>query len=107
MTTKSRAALAAEKAARMNAAPAAPPVETASAPAEVKAKPAASKPPTVRVSLDLTKPLYEDLTAWNREAARRMGRTKVTNADTLRSLVRVLLDRPEVTDEVIRRLDVE
>lgn len=61
----------------------------------------------VGVSLDLVPAVYEDLTAWNRDAARRMGRTKVTNADTLRTLVRVLLDQPEVADEVIRRLDVE
>ena len=96
MTTKGTAA--AEKAARM-AAPLAP-AETATAPP-------ALKPSTVRVSLDLTPALYEDLTAWNRDAARRLGRTKVTNADTLRSLVRVLLDHPELAEEVIRRLYVD
>ncbi len=101
MTTKSRAASAAEKAARMGAAPVTPAAAAAPAPVpELKSKP-------VRVSLDLTPALYEDLTGWGREAARRLGRPRVTNADVLRTLVRALLDRPELADEVIRRLDTD
>lgn len=70
-----------------------------------RVRPADDSTRTVRVSLDLTAPLYEDLTAWIRTVAGpRVGRARVTNADTLRALVRVLLDEAEVADEVIRRL---
>ena len=93
MTSKSRAVD--DKLARM--ARPAPVVPEPAAPVQVKSRP-------VRVSLDLTPALYDDLTAWNREAAHRIGRTKVTNAETLRSLVRVLLDDAGVADEVTRRL---
>jgi len=67
-------------------------------------RPATVKPKVVRVSLDLTPALYEDLTAWNRAAAGRLGRARVTNAETLRVLVRALLDDPVVSEDVIRRL---
>ena len=70
-----------------------------------RARPADESDRTVRMSLDLTAPLYEDLTAWIRTVAGpRVGRARVTNADTLRALVRVLLDDQAVADEVIRRL---
>lgn len=72
-----------------------------------RSRPAVEKPKAVRVSLDLVPALYEDLTVWNRNAALQLGRAGVTNADTLRHLVRVLLDENDrtVADEVIRRLD--
>ncbi len=67
-------------------------------------RPTTVKPKVVRVSLDLVPSLYEDLGEWNRTAAGRLGRARVTNAETLRVLVRLLLDDPGVSEDVIRDL---
>jgi hypothetical protein len=58
----------------------------------------------VRVSLDLKPALYDELGEWNRSAARALGRGRVTNADTLRALVRRLVSDPDLSTEVLEAL---
>lgn len=106
----------ADKAARL-AARRAPAVETVNegpSPAEVAEKPpvAARSANTtstrdVRVSLDLKPALYDALTDWNRGAARMLDRGRVTNAQTLRALVRRLLDDPELTGQIMNDLRLD
>lgn len=55
----------------------------------------------VRLSLDLKPALYEALGDWNRGAARALDRGRVTNAETLRALVRRLLADEELTAAVL------
>jgi hypothetical protein len=55
----------------------------------------------VRVSLDLAPALYRELSEWNAQAADQLGRSRITHADTLRSLVRHLLNDPELATAVI------
>lgn len=59
----------------------------------------------VRVSLDLKPGLYEQLGDWNRQAARQLDRGRVTNAETLRALVRRLMHDAELAAAVVRDLD--
>src|SRR4051812_12212420 len=44
----------------------------------------------IRISLDLAPALFDQLTEWRTRAARQLGRGRVTNADALRVLVRLL-----------------
>jgi hypothetical protein len=55
----------------------------------------------VRISLDLAPQLYRDLTEWNGQTADALGRSRITHADTLRSLVRRLLNDPELAASVV------
>lgn len=58
----------------------------------------------VRLTLDLATPLYDDFGDWNRRAARRLGRGRVTSADTLRVLLRRLLADEALAEEVLAEL---
>src|SRR3954464_6214766 len=63
------------------------------------APPVSTKP--IRISLDLAPALFDQLTEWRTKAARRLGRGRVTNADALRVLVRILLSDEDLTVRVI------
>jgi hypothetical protein len=66
-----------------------------------------SLPPSIkpiRISLDLAPALFDQLTEWRTRAARQLGRGRVTNADALRVLVRLLLSDEELTTRVIESL---
>lgn len=58
----------------------------------------------VRVSLDLAPQLYRDLSDWNGQTADALGRSRITHADTLRVLVRRLLNDPELAASVVNDL---
>jgi len=58
----------------------------------------------IRVSLDLAPALFDQLTEWRTKAARQLGRGRVTNADALRVLVRLLMTDEELTARVIEAL---
>jgi hypothetical protein len=63
-----------------------------------------SLPPSVkpiRISLDLAPALFDQLTEWRTRAARQLGRGRVTNADALRVLVRMLMTDQDLTARVI------
>src|SRR4051794_38504188 len=69
---------------------------------------ASSLPPVsvkpIRISLDLAPALFDQLTEWRTRAARQLGRGRVTNADALRILVRMLMADQELTAQVIADL---
>src|SRR4051794_10759791 len=69
---------------------------------------ASSLPPVsvkpIRISLDLAPALFDQLTEWRTRAARQLGRGRVTNADALRVLVRLLLSDEELTARVVASL---
>lgn len=65
---------------------------------------AAETPKPVRVSLDLAPALYDDFGDWCKRSARELGRGRVKNVDVLRSLVRELLDDPDLQGRVRDRL---
>jgi hypothetical protein len=67
--------------------------------------PVSTKP--IRISLDLAPALFDQLTEWRTRAARQLGRGRVTNADALRVLVRILLTDDELTARVIEVLKRE
>lgn len=71
------------------------PQSTASQPVSVK---------PIRISLDLAPALFDQLTEWRTRAARQLGRGRVTNADALRVLVRLLLSDEELTARVVASL---
>src|SRR4051794_32196745 len=58
----------------------------------------------IRISLDLAPALFDQLTEWRTRAARQLGRGRVTNADALRVLVRLLLSDEELTARVVASL---
>jgi hypothetical protein len=58
----------------------------------------------IRISLDLAPALFDQLTEWRTRAARQLGRGRVTNADVLRVLVRMLTSDEELTARVITSL---
>src|SRR4051794_31848304 len=58
----------------------------------------------IRISLDLAPALFDQLTEWRTRAARQLGRGRVTNADALRILVRLLMTDEELTARVIDAL---
>jgi hypothetical protein len=58
----------------------------------------------IRISLDLAPTLFDQLTEWRTKAARQLGRGRVTNADALRVLVRMLMADEELTARVIGAL---
>jgi hypothetical protein len=58
----------------------------------------------IRISLDLAPALFDQLTEWRTRAARQLGRGRVTNADVLRVLVRMLLSDTELTARVVSEL---
>jgi hypothetical protein len=58
----------------------------------------------VRVSLDLAPQLYRDLSDWNGRTADSLGRSRITHADTLRVLVRRLLNDPDLAASVVEDL---
>lgn len=73
---------------------------------EQKRKPAPSpervaRTKPVRISLDLAPQLYRDLTDWNGHTADALGRSRITHADTLRALVRRLLNDPDLAASVV------
>jgi hypothetical protein len=74
---------------------------------EQKRRPAAPSPERVartkkvRISLDLAPQLYRDLSTWTDQTADALGRSRITHADTLRVLVRRLLDDPELAASVV------
>jgi len=65
-------------------------------------QPVSVKP--IRISLDLAPALFDQLTEWRTRAARQLGRGRVTNADALRVLVRLLLSDEELTARVVASL---
>jgi hypothetical protein len=77
-------------------------------PASTTPPPPASQLPVnikpIRISLDLAPALFDQLTEWRTRAARQLGRGRVTNADALRVLVRMLVSDPELTRRVITEL---
>jgi hypothetical protein len=58
----------------------------------------------IRISLDLAPALFDQLTEWRTRAARQLGQGRVTNADALRVLVRMLMTDEELTARVIAAL---
>src|SRR4051812_28639196 len=90
-------------------------------PAEAEVIPAEETPPPqpplhppppvsvkpIRISLDLAPALFDQLTEWRTKAARQLGRGRVTNADALRVLVRLLLTDEELTGRVVAHLRQE
>jgi hypothetical protein len=64
--------------------------------------PVSTKP--IRISLDLAPALFDQLTQWRTRAARQLGQGRVTNADALRVLVRLLVSDEELTAAVIAAL---
>ena len=58
----------------------------------------------IRISLDLAPALFDQLTEWRTKAARQLGRGRVTNADVLRVLVRMLMTDGDLTSRVIAAL---
>ena len=97
------------KAARIGATrPAEQDVTLAPAPVSTNSPPTDSQLPVsikpIRISLDLAPALFDQLTEWRTRAARRLGRGRVTNADALRALVRLLLSDEELTTRVIESL---
>jgi hypothetical protein len=58
----------------------------------------------IRISLDLAPALFDQLTEWRTRAARRLGRGRVTNADALRVLVRMLVTDEDLTAQAIAAL---
>ena len=77
--------------------------ETASAVSSVTSSlPVSIKP--IRISLDLAPALFDQLTEWRTRAARQLGRGRVTNADVLRVLVRMLMTDEDLTARVITSL---
>jgi hypothetical protein len=58
----------------------------------------------IRISLDLAPALFDQLTQWRTRAARQLGRGRVTNADALRVLVRLLMADQELTARVVAAL---
>jgi hypothetical protein len=85
------------------------PSETDSAVPQESPQPQTSTVPPVsikpiRISLDLAPALFDQLTEWRTRAARRLGRGRVTNADALRVLVRMLMVDEELTRRVIDAL---
>src|SRR3954452_7568923 len=61
----------------------------------------------IRISLDLAPALFDQLTEWRTRAARQLGRGRVTNADALRVLVRMLMIDQDLTARVIAALRSE
>jgi hypothetical protein len=76
--------------------------ETQSASLSVTTSLVSVKP--IRISLDLAPALFDQLTEWRTRAARQLGRGRVTNADVLRSLVRMLMSDEDLTARVITSL---
>jgi hypothetical protein len=77
--------------------------ETTSAVSSVTSSlPVSIKP--IRISLDLAPALFDQLTEWRTRAARQLGRGRVTNADALRVLVRMLITDEELTARVVHAL---
>jgi hypothetical protein len=64
--------------------------------------PVSTKP--IRISLDLAPALFDQLTEWRTRAARQLGQGRVTNADALRVLVRLLLSEEKLSTQVIELL---
>jgi hypothetical protein len=58
----------------------------------------------IRISLDLAPALFDQLTEWRTRAARQLGRGRVTNADALRVLVRMLVMDEDLTAQAIAAL---
>jgi hypothetical protein len=58
----------------------------------------------IRISLDLAPALFDQLTEWWTRAARQLGRGRVTNADALRVLVRMLMTNEDLTAQAIAAL---
>ena len=58
----------------------------------------------IRISLDLAPALLDQLTEWRTRAARQLGRGRVTNADALRVLVRMLMTNEDLTAQAIAAL---
>ncbi len=67
--------------------------------------PVSTKP--IRISLDLAPALFDQLTEWRTRAARQLGRGRVTNADALRVLVRLLMTDQELSAKVLTLLRQE
>jgi hypothetical protein len=80
----------------------APDLAPATSPPPASQLPVSIKP--IRISLDLAPALFDQLTEWRTRAARQLGRGRVTNADALRVLVRLLLSDEELTTRVIESL---
>lgn len=55
----------------------------------------------VRITTDLAPTLYDDLTAWNRQAAADLDVARVNGSDTVRALVRRLLADPALSAAVL------
>jgi hypothetical protein len=66
------------------------------------APPVSTKP--IRISLDLAPALFDQLALWRTSAARQLGRGRVTNADALRVLVRLLVSDEQLSAQVIAAL---
>jgi hypothetical protein len=80
------------------------PSEVDSAPAQESSQTTVMPPVSVkpiRISLDLAPALFDQLTEWRTKAARQLGRGRVTNADVLRVLVRMLMTDGDLTSRVI------
>ena len=58
----------------------------------------------IRISLDLAPARLDQLTEWRTRAARQLGRGRVTNADALRVLVRMLVTDEDLTAQAIAAL---
>jgi hypothetical protein len=71
-------------------------------PQAIVTPPVSVKP--IRISLDLAPALFDQLTEWRTKAARRLGRGRVTNADALRVLVRMVMTDEDLTVRVIEAL---
>jgi hypothetical protein len=77
-------------------------VKFTSRPLDLSPPPVGTKP--IRISLDLAPALFDQLTEWRTKAARQLGRGRVTNADALRVLVRMLMADDQLTARVIDAL---
>lgn len=79
------------------------PVEPAAVVGERRPVPAVAERKTVRTTLDLAAPLYEDFEDWRRDAAKQLRQT-VKSAAVLRVLLRRLLSDPELAAAVLEDL---